>query len=189
MEWKKEAKRLIRPFVRLFSFLPPNLVTLLGFLLVLSGCWFVYSGRYRPGGCIILLGGLFDTLDGEIARYRKRETRFGAFLDSTLDRYAEFFIITIAGLSASALIPALFALLGSYLTSYTRARAEGLGVKDIARGLFQRPERFFILVIGLLIGGEAIRWSLIVVAVGANITALQRIYWVWKTLKKGGENG
>lgn len=189
MNWKEWGRSLLKPSVRLFSFIPPNLLSILGFSIILFGCWLVYSGKIRFGGWIILIGGLFDTLDGEVARYKKKETPFGAFLDSTLDRYGEFFIIIVAGLVVNALIPAFFALLGSYLTSYTRARGEGLGIKNINRGFFQRPERFFILVLGFIIGGRAIFWSIILVAIGANLTALQRVYWVWKTLKKGGENG
>ena len=142
-------------------------------------------------GVLVLVGGVLDTLDGSLARATGRTTRAGAFLDSTLDRYGEFFVLlglwaraSGAGLGASGGAWALLALQGSLMVSYARARAEGLGC-PLRGGVFERPERLILAAAGLLAtpwegalglgpGGMSVA-TLAVIAVGANLTALGRV--------------
>ncbi len=142
-------------------------------------------------GVLVLAGGVLDTLDGSLARATGKTTRAGAFLDSTLDRYGEFFVLlglwgraSGAGLWASGGAWALLALQGSLMVSYARARAEGLGY-PLRGGAFERPERLILAAAGLLAtpweealglgGGGMSVVTLAVIAVGANLTALGRI--------------
>jgi CDP-diacylglycerol--glycerol-3-phosphate 3-phosphatidyltransferase len=131
---------------------------------------------------LYLLSGVFDALDGTLARLTNRKTRFGAFLDSTSDRYADAAILIgmmIPFLRAGQqmqVILAFIALIGSVLVSYTRARAEGLGL-ECKVGLLTRLERFLIVAIALLFNW--VTPALWVLAILTNFTALQRIVYVW----------
>lgn len=134
---------------------------------------------------------LFDAIDGALARLGERTSRFGAFLDSTLDRFSEaviylgLFIYFLGQDDTLALVLVFVTVVGSLMVSYTRARAEGIGV-PLKAGLFTRFERIFLLVVGLLFN------QLIIVALGllalfSNLTALQRMYLVWRITD--GEKG
>ena len=139
----------------------PNTVTLIGFLLnIVAACIFVWGANYNRndlqyigwGGAMILLAGLFDMIDGRLARVSGQESKFGALFDSVLDRYSELvmflgicYYLIVCGYTISFLI-AFIAMIGSIMVSYVRARAEGLGI-ECKDGLMQRPER--ILTIGL----------------------------------------
>jgi len=135
-------------------------------------------GYLRVGGLLILVASAVDSLDGSLARYTNRTTAFGAFLESTLDRYSEAALYAAlvwhfahAG-DAVAAVVATAALFGSQAVSYTRARAEGLDI-DCKVGVFTRVERLLALAVGLALGfPEAAMW---VVAVFSHFTALQRI--------------
>jgi phosphatidylglycerophosphate synthase len=140
----------------------------------------------RLGGILILLSGGFDLLDGIVARTTGKVTAFGAFLDSVLDRYSDAALFIGIGiyLSENPLNILLLSLtfIGTFLISYVRARAEGLGLTCNV-GLMERPERIILLAIGgifdILI---PVLWILFVFT---HFTVLQRIYHVWKTVKKG----
>src|SRR5215831_4769606 len=143
------AEQLVRPLAALG--LTPNMATLLGFLFSCVTAVVLATGNLRIGAVMVLLSGAFDMVDGALARVRNQKTVFGAFFDSTLDRFSEGLVLL--GLIAYALTaqPALphrvwivclayVAGLGSLMVSYTRARAEGLGL-EAQSGLMARPER------------------------------------------------
>ena len=165
----------------------PNGLTLLGFLLTASSAFLLAIGSLIGGGLVLIVAALFDMLDGSLARATGQSTKFGAFFDSSMDRYSESVILialiyyyTDSG--SGPLEPVLLAvtLVGSMMVSYTRARAEALGV-ECKGGILQRPERIILLIVGLLtswMGGMVpILWLL---AILTNVTALQRIYDVYK---------
>ncbi len=164
----------------------PNALTYSGFVLTVITAFVLATGAFRWGGILLLLAALFDMLDGAVARFTKQMSTFGAFLDSTLDRYSES--VTFLALAyffsrgpstRTELVLIMFILVGSLMVSYTKARAEALQVECKA-GWLQRPERIVILVVGLIVGWlEPILWLL---AIFTNFTALQRIYEVyWRT--------
>ena len=161
----------------------PNTLTLLGLAGNLVGAFFLAQSDFLVGGLIILVMAPIDALDGTMARLRGEPSDFGAFVDSVIDRYSELLIFggllthyintaqdILAGLTFAAAA-------GSVLVSYTRARAEGLGFHAKV-GILTRVERFVILVPSLVFG---IPWLGVgIIAVFANITALQRILTVRK---------
>jgi phosphatidylglycerophosphate synthase len=180
---KEKSRILLSPLVKIFSFIPPNILTLFGFFIVIGASVLILNGKFRLGGTVLIIGSIFDALDGQIARIKEKTSKFGAFFDSTLDRYGEFFIFSsIAFTGDSFLVFLCFAaLLGSFLTSYTRARADSLGV-DIKEGFLTRVERIIILIIGLIILPEQIVYIIAILAIGSNITAIQRILIAYKRL-------
>ncbi len=180
----------------------PNIVTFIGFLgNLLAACVFIMAADKGIdtfiwigwGGFILILAGLFDMMDGRLARLGNMSSTFGAFWDSTLDRYSE--LISLGGLAAFWFslndslwgIITIAALIGSVMVSYIRARAEGLGL-DCKVGLMQRPERVVVLAVGAMISGFmangiALNAAIILIAVLANITAFWRIWHCYKQLK------
>lgn len=161
----------------------PNMVSFAGFVLTIGAATLLATGSLRIGGGVLWVAAMFDMVDGALARLGQSESKFGAFLDSTLDRYSES--ITFLGLAvffanqSNAQTPLLLiflTLVGSWAVSYTRARAEGLDVECKA-GILQRPERLVLLIAGLILGLVLpVLWLL---AVMTNITAIQRIYEVY----------
>lgn len=161
----------------------PNMVSLAGFVLTVLSTLILAVGYTTIGGFVLWAAAMFDMLDGALARYSNQVSKFGAFLDSTLDRYSES--ITFLGLafyysyrpgSQIELFLIFLTLIGSWMVSYTRARAEGLGI-ECKVGILQRPERLFILITGLILGFvQPVLWIL---AVMTNFTAFQRIYEVY----------
>ncbi len=157
----------------------PDLVTLAGCLVTLVAAWLAGSGNFLLAGIVLIPGLLLDAVDGAIARAMERKDRFGQLLDSTLDRYSDGFIFgglayyfASQGLVSESLL-AVVSLIGAFMVSYVRARAEGMGVGPIKEGLFDRAVRSIILVIALLSG-----WvvpGLALLAVGSHLTAIQRI--------------
>jgi CDP-diacylglycerol--glycerol-3-phosphate 3-phosphatidyltransferase len=142
-------------------------------------------------GVVIILCGFFDLLDGQVAAKTNKKSLFGAIFDSTLDRYSEFFIylgIAYYFRDHWALWLCIFTLFGSYMVSYTRARAEGLGV-DCQVGVMQRAERLGLLALGSVLGSifkafdSVMIAVLIAIAVVSNFTAFQRIFHVKKNEK------
>lgn len=168
----------------------PDMVTVFGLIIVGVAAVFIGSGQIQWGGAILLIGLPLDALDGAVARAMQRKGQFGAMLDSTLDRYADGFIF--AGLSYyfavlgrfDMLLLAQAALLGSILVSYTRARAEGIGV-DTKIGLFTRVERVTVIII-MLLAPILLEWGVLVLAIGTNFTAMQRLWFVYNSLKNKG---
>jgi CDP-diacylglycerol--glycerol-3-phosphate 3-phosphatidyltransferase len=180
-EASKDAfRQFLQPLVRLLSALRvrPDTLTVLGWALSLCSAVLFGLGHAQIAGAVMLLGGLFDSLDGAVARESNQMSAFGAFLDSTLDRLSEAAIfVGIVFFYAAAERPygallAGVAMTFSLLTSYARARAEGLGI-ECQVGLLERAGRVVILsvfsIAGLLMAG------LYLVAAGALITTAQRI--------------
>jgi CDP-diacylglycerol--glycerol-3-phosphate 3-phosphatidyltransferase len=158
----------------------PNAFTLAGFVFTMLAAAALFEGSLRIGGLLILAGGLCDCIDGNLARAMKKASRFGALFDSTIDRYSEFVmflgILTyfISHNESLTAIVVFAALCGSIMVSYSRARAESLGFEAQA-GLMQRPERIVFLGLGALIHPVVFKLAIWVVAIFANLTALQRL--------------
>jgi CDP-diacylglycerol--glycerol-3-phosphate 3-phosphatidyltransferase len=182
----------------------PNIVTTIGLIgNIIAAGFFIYAAQHdcdMPsifwGGIIILLAGLFDMMDGRLARMGHMTSTFGALLDSTLDRYSE--MVTLMGIVLiftehpddywfSMGIVTFTALLGSVMVSYVRARAEGLQI-ECKVGLMQRPERVVVTAItAILTGATKNLWwlagGMMTIAVLANLTAFWRIAHCYKVLK------
>lgn len=170
----------------------PNLITTLGCSATLAAAWFYHSDHVRMAGFLVLLGGAADIFDGRVAREGGLASKFGSFYDSTLDRISEIFVFLGllslynrygAELADVRMVYVIFlAMGGSLMVSYTRARAEALGL-DCKVGLMQRPERVILLglgswAFGLAWNGIVLSGILILVAIMTNFTAVQRIVWV-----------
>jgi CDP-diacylglycerol--glycerol-3-phosphate 3-phosphatidyltransferase len=188
---------LISPLARLG--VTPNMLTGIGLLLSILTAIVIAQGSLFVGGWLVLFAGIFDMFDGAMARVRNAATTFGAFLDSTLDRYSEsiilfgllWYVIQHPGLQDS-LWPApheqtwmmvfiYVAVVGSLMVSYTKARAEGLGI-ECKTGLLARPERVIILAIGLLTNTGI--WALALLALFSNVTAVERMIAVWRKTRQ-----
>lgn len=156
----------------------PNTLTLAGLAGNFVGAWFLAQGNFVVGGVILFLMGPLDALDGTMARLLGEPSALGAFVDSVTDRYSEIFIY--AGLiyfylstqNALMVLLAFAALSGSFMVSYNRARAQSLGY-EAKQGVLTRMERFAVLVAGLIFGFTEV--AIFIIAILANITALQRI--------------
>jgi CDP-diacylglycerol---glycerol-3-phosphate 3-phosphatidyltransferase len=170
----------------------PNTITVIGTLCTVGGGIIYATGHIRTGGWFLGLTALFDVLDGTVARRSNRSSTFGAFLDSTLDRLADGFVLgglaifyatSPVNRSVPLMIVALFGLVGAFLTSYTRARAEALGL-DAKVGLLQRPERVVLLsapqaFFGLVFHGWVLALIIVILTVTAWITVVQRVLFVY----------
>ncbi|MBP2145603.1 CDP-diacylglycerol--glycerol-3-phosphate 3-phosphatidyltransferase [Methanofollis sp. W23] len=157
----------------------PNMLTATGLVIMVGAAGLIAMGHLLAAGLVLGFGGVFDALDGAVARTNGQASRFGAFFDSVLDRYAEAFLfggvfLYCAG-DETARVLTFAALVGSLMVSYTRARAEGLGV-ECRTGLFTRLERMLVLIVGLLTG--LLVPALWVLAVFTNLTAVQRMWHV-----------
>ena len=164
----------------------PNSITIIGLLVSFVVAWVLATGNLFLGGFLVLLSGAFDLLDGALARMTGRTSKFGAALDSTIDRLSEAAILL--GLTAYYLRENAFqevlligaVLVGSMMTSYVRARAEAVGLKCEV-GIFTRPERVILLAAGLIFSFVHANILLIVLwimAVLTNIVALQRLLYI-----------
>jgi len=180
------AYRITGPVVRILSKsgITPNALTFINLALNIIAAYVIAAGYFLLGGVLVLVAGLFDLLDGALARSNKRTTRFGAILDSVVDRISEAAIL--CGLliwympqeEAGLEIVLIFVvLIGSFLISYIRARAEGLGWQCQV-GLFTRAERVIVLAIGLL--ANQIFIALCVLVVFVFITVVQRLVYLSK---------
>ena len=180
----------------------PNFITTTGFTLNLFATGLmIYAAIYAPyntniigyAGGVIIFAGLFDMMDGHLARLGNMQSTFGALWDSTLDRYSELF--TLFGIQFYLLanqwiysgIITFLTIIGSIMVSYVRARGEGLGI-DVKVGFMQRPERVVVTAIGAIVCGVCNSlWGLavpmILIALLANITAFWRIAYCYKQLK------
>jgi CDP-diacylglycerol--glycerol-3-phosphate 3-phosphatidyltransferase len=189
---RKYSRKFLEPLARSISAtgVSPNLVTVVGFLSMVGVAFVLAWGYFVWGGILITALALLDAIDGMLARMMGRTSRFGAFLDSTLDRFSEaviflgLFIFFIGQDHRQELILIYATVVGSLMVSYARARAEGIGV-PLKEGLFTRFERVFLLVIGLLF--NQLTLVLWVLAIFSNLTAIQRMYLVWRIT--GGEKG
>ncbi|HDM09175.1 MAG TPA: CDP-alcohol phosphatidyltransferase family protein [Desulfobacteraceae bacterium] len=207
--------RIVTPVGNLFARIGvhPNVLSVMGLILSIVAGLFYAMGYFFGAGCVVILAGTCDVLDGLLARQTGKASRFGAFFDSTLDRFGEVFIFmglawyfsgggiffgqvlnpSSHAQSPLAVVLIILCIAGSFMVSYTRARAEALGV-DCKVGLMQRPERITLLIIGSLLGGipvvgiAIIKVTLVVLAVLTNITALQRMAFVKKALLRKTES-
>ena len=171
----------------------PNTITAFGTACTVAGGVIYASGHIRSAGWFLGLTALFDVLDGTVARRSNKSSTFGAFLDSTLDRLADgaalgglavFYAISSAHRSLPMLVVCLAGLIGAFLTSYTRARAESLGI-DAKVGMLQRPERVTLLsapqaFFGLALNGWVLSFIIIILTVTAWATVVQRVVFVYQ---------
>jgi len=186
---KTAAYHLTQMVVRFLAKTPitPNAITWFGFSLTLVATALVTTKHLFAAGLVVLIAGFFDMLDGALARSTNRSTRFGAVLDSTLDRLAEallllgllFFYAGEQSVAGILLVGA--ALFSSLMVSYIKARAEGLGL-DCPVGLFTRAERVIVLALGLLLSqfAYALIVALAIIVTFSLITAGQRLVCVWQ---------
>src|SRR5258705_7018276 len=167
--------------------LTPNQVTVGGLIVRFVAAAPAALGQLCWAGVVLIFAGTCDILDGALARSSNKSYPYGAFLDSTLDRYSEGAIyLGLAAYFVSAggpfqewlVLATLAALAGSFLVSYVRARTQSLGF-TCDSGLFARPERVVVTVIGLIFGGVVLYAVVFLLAVLTNLTALQRIREVW----------
>jgi len=193
-DWVKEAVRgVLGPVVRLAItlHLTPNTITVIGLLITVVAAILVAGGWLLVGAAVLTAGSLFDAVDGALARAQGGGTAFGSFLDSTLDRASE--AILYAGIAVWFLhtlaeptwpvLAVLVALAGSFMVSYARARAEGIGL-SASVGLAPRTERLVLVIVGLALAGLGFTPILIgiivLVAALTVVTVVQRIRHVWR---------
>jgi phosphatidylglycerophosphate synthase len=174
-----KCKDILAPLARVLSSsrVDPNAITILGFIPAAAAGFVFARGMVRLGGVFIAVSGVFDLMDGLVARVGNKQTKFGALLDSTVDRYAEaviFIGLAVLFRGTASLYGVILALAGSLMVSYVKARAEGLGF-SCEVGIAQRPERMLIILVGALLGVVYLRWAIWIVAVIANLTALERL--------------
>ena len=173
---------LLTPVVKVLNKaeIHPNSLTVAGFVITCAAAVALFRDNLRTGGLLILLGGLCDSIDGNMARSTGKASRFGAMFDSVIDRYSElimFLGITVYFIPKKdyfSLGATFLALCGSIMVSYTRARAESLGFEPKS-GIMQRAERIVFMGFGALFHPLLFKLSLWLIAVLANITALQRL--------------
>src|SRR5215216_6453387 len=175
------------------SRLTPNAISLTGLVLCLIAAALVFADYYFLGGVAFILGSVCDTLDGRYSRMSGKGTSFGAFLDSTLDRMEEGIVLTAVAYQFSeagddaAVAAVVVAVLASLMVSYTRARAEALGV-ECKVGIANRAVRVVILSIGILFADlDALAPAVYVLAGLGTITVLQRIFHVRGELKRADQ--
>ena len=199
---KKSAGRALEPLGKVIGKLGirPNHITIAGFILTFYAAWFLYNKEIYYAFLIGLIACLFDGADGLVARSTGTSSIKGGYRDAIIDRYADcvaFGALILGGwmnpieglefISGEAW--AIIALAGAFQTSYSRAAAERLGVTQEGIGVIERPERWFILGIGLLIGelmGDVetiITWVVAFLAIFGNVTVLQRMYHFWTEAK------
>ena len=166
------ARALLRAHVR------PNHLTLVGLgVSILAACAFA-QGSLRTGAALLTLAGLFDFFDGSLARLANSVSAFGAFLDSVVDRYSDLVVLLGVvlyyhrGADTTGVFLTMVALVGTIMTSYTKARAQSIGVA-CEIGLIERPERLIVLIAGAAF--NVLTPAMIALAVLTNLTALQRI--------------
>jgi len=172
----------------------PHVVTFAGLVFsLLSGLYFI-QGAFLYAGIMVILAGICDVLDGRLARETNKISKFGALFDSTIDRYSE--VLIFLGLATYFLrqgsylvLLIILAIAGSFMVSYTRARAEGLGI-ECRIGLMQRPERMTFLAAGAILGSIPgtrnffLVLFLWLIAIFANITVIQRIIYIKKKMEE-----
>jgi CDP-diacylglycerol--glycerol-3-phosphate 3-phosphatidyltransferase len=189
---RKYSRKILEPIARFVSWtgISPNVITVIGFFLTVGVAIVIAAGYLRLGGLLIMAAAAFDALDGTLARMTGRTSRFGAFLDSTLDRFSEaviflgLFVYFVEQGAQTELILIYATIVGSLMVSYARARAEGIGVA-LKDGLLTRFERVGLLIIGMIFSQLLIvLWML---AIFTNFTAIQRMWLVWRIT--GGEQG
>jgi CDP-diacylglycerol---glycerol-3-phosphate 3-phosphatidyltransferase len=165
----------------------PNVLTFIGLVINIVAAFLFAAGNFRWGGVVVIGAGLFDMVDGRVARETNRVTRFGGFFDSVLDRYSDLGVL-VGLLVYYASINRFFyvvltaiVMTGTVMVSYTRARAENT-IPRCKVGFLERPERVVLIIIGALVNRMAhVLWIL---AVLSNITVLSRMIYTWQETKR-----
>ncbi len=180
---RERVSDMIEPLARTFARtgFPPNAFTLIGLAVgVVAALLFAY-GMQLWAGFVLLVCGFFDLIDGAVARVMGRETAFGGVLDSFVDRYVDFLIfagIICGGLAEAGFMPGwawgFLAITGSFMVSYTRARAEAAGSGRLDVGVAERGERILILAIGALVGYT--QYAVVLVVILTHLTVAQRLF-------------
>ncbi len=186
---KASGRRVFQPLVTLLvnRSVPPNLLTWSGLLLSAGAGGLLSRGIFRAAGVAAALGGVCDILDGEVARSSRKVTDYGKFIDSVVDRYSEFIILLgpfvyYLSRSPGLALLTLLAIFGSFMVSYARARAEGLG-QTCNIGILDRPGRMVLIILGALSGPRYFHFFLGALVVLSHFTSIQRIVWVWRRVK------
>lgn len=166
----------------------PNVLTFIGLVINIWAAVLFGAGRFPAAGGVMILAGVFDMVDGRVARVQGRVTKFGAFFDSVIDRYSDLALYLgllwyYAGIGRGryAILVGV-AMAGSVMVSYTRARAESL-IRECKAGFFERPERIVLLIIGAL--ADRMAPALWLLAIGPNITVIHRIVHTWREIQAG----
>jgi CDP-diacylglycerol--glycerol-3-phosphate 3-phosphatidyltransferase len=194
LEHKRRAigERLAPPLARLLINTPltPNAVTWIGFIVTCGAAALIATRHFLAAGIVVLVAGAFDMLDGALARVKGQVTKFGAVLDSTLDRLCEavlllalVYVYAQAGHPLWSLLSGV-ALVCSLMVSYIRARMEGLGIECTA-GFFTRPERVILLALGLLLGHfeYILLGAVALLAAFSFYTVIERLIYAWRHLQ------
>jgi CDP-diacylglycerol--glycerol-3-phosphate 3-phosphatidyltransferase len=183
------SNKIIRLIVHALALskIHPNVLTFLGLVINMAAAALLAVGRFRLAGAVIIGAGLFDMVDGRVARETNRVTRFGGFFDSVLDRYSD--LALLVGLLVwygsinrpFYVVLTAIAMTGSVMVSYTRARAENT-IPTCKVGFMERPERVVLVIIGALFLRMAqVLW---VIAVLANLTVVHRMIFTWQETKR-----
>ena len=163
----------------------PNVLTFTGVVVNITAAWLLGVGHFWSAGFVMLAANIFDFIDGKVARERNRETPFGAFWDSVMDRFSDItlfiglvYLYAKAGRVDYVIITAL-AMMFSVMTSYTRARAESM-IEKCKVGFMERPERIVLFMIGAFTNRmAAVLWVILLLSI---ITVADRIYFTWRAL-------
>lgn len=186
---KLSTEPLLLPLVKVLINLNvhPNVITLFCLFGFILSAFFIAQGKFLVAGLVLLIFAPLDAVDGLLARTAKKVTSFGAFLDSTMDRYGEIFLFLaltyyfmLKG-SVAGILLSFLGITGSLMVSYTRARAEGVGI-SCKVGLLTRFERLTLIVISLIL--DSIFLCLTILAFFTHLTTLQRIWYVYKNSKE-----
>jgi CDP-diacylglycerol--glycerol-3-phosphate 3-phosphatidyltransferase len=183
------ANKIIRLIVRALALskINPNVLTFLGLVINMVAAAFLAFGQFRTAGLVIIFAGLFDMVDGRVARETNRVTRFGAFFDSVLDRYSD--LALLVGLLVyygtinrpSYVVLTAVVMTASVMISYTRTRAENI-IPTCKVGFLERPERIVLVIIGALFDRMApVLW---VLAVLGNMTVIHRMIFTYQEAKR-----
>ena len=183
------SNKIIRLIVRglALSKIHPNVLTFLGLVINMAAAALLAVGRFRLAGVVIIGAGLFDMVDGRVARETNRVTRFGGFFDSVLDRYSDLALLVGMLVWYGSInrpfyvVLTAIAMTGSVMVSYTRARAENT-IPTCKVGFMERPERVVLVIIGALFLRMAqVLW---VIAVLSNLTVVHRMIFTWQETKR-----
>ena len=183
------CKKLLVLIVRglALSRIHPNVLTFIGLVINVVAAWMLAMGQFRWGGAVIIGAGLFDMVDGRVARETNRVTRFGGFFDSVLDRYSDLGLLVGMLVWYGSInrpfyvVLTALAMTGCVMVSYTRARAEN-SIPTCKVGFMERPERVVLMIIGALFDKMApVLW---VIAVLANWTVVHRMVFTWQEAKR-----
>jgi CDP-diacylglycerol--glycerol-3-phosphate 3-phosphatidyltransferase len=164
----------------------PNVLTFLGLVINIVAAWLFATGYFRWAGVVVILAGLFDMVDGRVARATSQVTRFGGFFDSVMDRYSDLalymgLLVYYASINRFFyIVLTAIVMTGSVMVSYSRARAENV-IPKCKVGFLERPERVVLIIIGALFNRMAgVLW---VIAILSNLTVIHRMTYAWRECK------